>query len=116
MIRLGAYPAWLRLGVRLLTLMEFVARRTLQQQQTTIAGLYLDSPRKTTTSPTAERLLRALIHIKLIIVYVQESIVYQIEGFSHVHHRILEVLGLSSDLYTSLNRTVRQVPQAIPAA
>jgi hypothetical protein len=97
--------------------MEFVARRTLQQQQTSArldSSLY--SPRKTTACPTAERLRLTLIHIKLIIVYLQESIEYQIEGFSHVHRHILEVLGLSPDLYTSLNRTIRQVPQAIPAA
>jgi transposase len=108
-------PRLLSLGVRLLTLMEFVARRTLQQQHSTIAGLYLDSPRKTTDSPTAERLLRALIHIKLIIVYLRDRTVYQVEGFSHVHERILEIVGLPLDLYTSIARTVVHVTQAIPA-
>jgi transposase len=109
-------PRLLSLGVRLLTLIEFVARRTLQQQQSTIAGLYLDSPRKTTTIPTAERLLRALIHIKLIIVYLQDKIVYQVEGFSHVQQRILEVVGMPQDIYTSLAKTAIKVPQTNPAA
>ena len=106
-------PRLLSLGVRLLTLIEYVARRTLQQQQSAIAGLYLDSPRKTTKTPTAERLLRALIHIKIIIVYLQDKIVYQVEGFSTVQQRVLEVVGLSPDIYTSLARTVARVPQAI---
>jgi transposase len=35
-------PRLLSLGVRLLTLIEHVARRTLEQQQSTIAGLYLE--------------------------------------------------------------------------
>jgi transposase len=109
-------PRLLSLGVRLLTLIEYVARRTLQQQQSAIAGLYLDSPRKTTKTPTAERLLRAFIHIKLIIVYLQEKIVYQVEGFSTVQQRVLEVVGLSPDIYTSLARVVARVPQATPAA
>jgi transposase len=109
-------PRLLSLGVRLLTLIEHVARRTLQQQQSAIAGLYLDSPRKTTKTPTAERLLRALIHIKLITMYLQDRIVYQVEGFSLVHERIIEALVLPSDLYTSLARTVKRGSQATPAA
>ena len=109
-------PRLLSLGVRLLTLIEYMARRTLQQQQSAIAGLYLDSPRKTTKTPTAERLLRALIHIKLIIVYLQDKTVYQVEGFSTVQQRVLEVVGLSSDIYASLARVVVHVPQATPAA
>jgi transposase len=109
-------PRLLSLGVRLLTLIEYVARRTLQQQQSTIAGLYLDSPRKTTASPTAERLLRALIHIKLIVIYLHDNIVYHVEGFSLVHERILEIVGLPPDLYTSLAKTVGRVPQPNPAA
>jgi transposase len=108
-------PRLLSLGVRLLTLIEYVARRTLQQQESTIAGLYLDSPRKTTKAPTAERLLRALIHIKLIIVYLQDRIVYQVEGFSPVHERILEIVGLPADLYTSMKQTTIQVKEVIPA-
>jgi transposase len=107
-------PRLLSLGVRLLTLIEYVARRTLQQQESTIAGLYLDSPRKTTQTPTAERILRALIHIKLIIVYLQGRTVYQIEGFSHVHERILEILCLPADIYTSMVKTVLQVKETAP--
>jgi transposase len=109
-------PRLLSLGIRLLTLIEFVARRTLQQQHSTIAGLYLDSPRKTTANPTAERLLRALIHIKLIMVYLHDKTVYHVEGFSSVHERILEMVGLPPDLYTSLAKTVVRVPQTHPAA
>jgi transposase len=109
-------PRFLSLGVRLLTLMEYVARRTLKEQETSIAGLFPDSPRKTTKAPTAERLLQALIHIKLIIVSLQNKTVYQVEGFSHVHERILEILGLPPDLYTSLARTVIHASQALLAA
>jgi transposase len=110
-------PRLLSLGVRLLTLIEFVARRTLQQPETPpIAGLYPGSPSKTTKTPTAERLLHALIHIHLIIVSFQDRIVYQVDGVSHVQKRILEVLGLPPDLYTSLSKTVKRVSQAVLAA
>jgi transposase len=113
--QLVGLPRLLSLGVRLLTLIEHVARRTLEQQQSTIAGLYLDSPRKTTKTPTAERLLRALNHIKIIIMYLQDRIVYHVEGFSPVHEHILKILCLPADLYTSLSKTVQQVKKAVPA-
>ena len=64
---------FLSIAVRLLTLIEFVARRSLKEQERAIAGLYLDSPVKTTMQPTAERLLRAFLHIKLIIISFSRS-------------------------------------------
>jgi transposase len=102
---------FLSLAVRLLTLMEFVARRSLKEQERVVAGLYLDSPSKTTTRPTAERLLRAFAHLKLIIICFPDRVIYQVQGLSHVHQEIITLLGLPSDLYTSLARTVSRVTQ-----
>ena len=107
---------FLSIAVRLLTLMEFVARRSLKEQKRAIAGLYLDSPVKTTTQPTTERLLRAFLHIKLIVISFSDRIVYQVQGLSHVHQDILGLLGLPLDLYTSLARTVSRVTQASSVA
>src|SRR2546421_1331197 len=101
----------LSLAVRVLTLMEFVVRRALQQQDRVLAGLYLDSSRKTTARPTAERLLRVFAHIKLVTIYLPDTIVYQVTSFSPVHQEIIDLLGLPSDLYTSLTRTVLRFPQ-----
>jgi transposase len=107
---------FLSIAVRLLTLIEFAARRTLKEQGRSIAGLYLDSPVKTTTRPTAERLLRACLHIKLIIISFSDRIVYQVQGLTHVHQEILELVGLPSDLYTSLARTVSRGVQETTVA
>jgi transposase len=107
---------FLSIAVRLFTLMDFVPRRTLKEQKRAVAGLYLDSPSKTTTKPTAERLLRTFLHVKLIIIYLSDRIVYQVKGFSHVHQDIVELLGLPPDCYTSLNRTVLRVTQATAVA
>jgi len=38
--------------VRLLSLIEFVVRRTLKQQGTTLVGLHKENPRKATATPT----------------------------------------------------------------
>lgn len=102
----------LSLAVRVLTLMEFVVRRALAEQQRVLAGLYLDSSRKTTAKPTAERLLRVFSHIKLITITFPESVVHQVTGFSAVHQEIIDLLGFPSDLYTSLTKTVARVLQA----
>jgi transposase len=105
---------FLSLAVRLLTLIEFVPRRNLKEQGRAIAGLYLDSPVKTTTSPTTERILRAFLHIKLIIVFFPDRIVYQVNGLLPVHQEMLDLSGLPPDLYTSLARTVSRATK-VPA-
>jgi len=102
----------LSLAVRVLTLMEFVVRRALAEQDRVLAGLYLDSARKTTAKPTAERLLRVFSHIKLVIISFPDKIVYQVTEFLPVHQEIIDVLGLPSDLYASLNQTLSRVSQA----
>jgi transposase len=106
----------LSIAVRLLTLMEFVVRRSLQEQKRALAGLYLDSPRKTTTKPTTERLLQVFSHIRLIRISFPDKIVYQVKGLCPVHQEIIDVLGLPPDLYTALNRTVSRVSQATVVA
>jgi transposase len=106
----------LSLAVRVLTLMEFVVRRSLQEQDRVLAGLYLDSSRKTTARPTAERLLRVFSHIKLVSISFPDKVVYQVTAFSPVHQEIIDLLGLPSDLYTSLNQTLSRVSQASMSA
>jgi transposase len=106
----------LSLAVRVLTLMEFVVRRVLAEQQRVLAGLYLDSSRKTTAKPTAERLLRVFSHIKLVTLSLPDKVVYQVTNFSPVHQEIIDVLGLPPDLYTSLNQTLSRVSQASMSA
>jgi transposase len=106
----------LSLAVRVLTLMEFVVRRALAEQQRVLAGLYLDSSRKTTAKPTAERLLRVFSHIKLVTLSLPDKVVYQVTNFSPIHQEIIDVLGLPPDLYTALNQTLSRVSQASMSA
>jgi transposase len=106
----------LSLAVRVLTLMEFVVRRALEQQDRVLAGLYLDSPRKTTAKPTAERLLRVFSHIKLITITFPDRVVHQVTAFSALHQDIIDLLGLPSDLYTSLTQIVLRGSQASAVA
>ena len=49
----------LTLGVRVLTVLEFILRRSLQQDQATLPGLHLENRNQQTNKPTAERVLKA---------------------------------------------------------
>jgi transposase len=55
----------LSLGVRVLTLMEFVVRRALRKDQAKLAGLHPENRKKETAQPTAERILKAFSGITL---------------------------------------------------
>jgi transposase len=92
----------LSLVLRVFTLIEFVVRRELQAQQETLAGLYDGAPHKTTDRPTTERLLKAFEGITLLRIQDGHTIRYQLSGFSKLHRRILQLLGLPVSLYTRL--------------
>jgi transposase len=92
----------LSIALRVLTLVEFVGRRQLSAEGTTLAGLYAGNPRRATVRPTAEHLLEAFEDITLTIVKGPEQIVRHMTALSPLQQRILELLGFSSELYTRL--------------
>jgi len=55
----------LTLGVRVLTLVEFLVQRALQADHVQLPGLYPENPKKHTDKPTAERILKAFSGITL---------------------------------------------------
>ena len=55
----------LTLGVRVLTVTEFVLRRSLEQDQARLPGLHPENKQKMTDKPTAERILKAFSGISL---------------------------------------------------
>src|SRR5437588_5756821 len=98
----------LSVALRVLSIMEFVVRRSLKQQETTLAGLYKDNPRKATATPTAERLLQAFVPITLTQVQLPEQVVRHVTPLTPVQQHILALLGFPSDLYTSLAQRIPQ--------
>ena len=98
----------LSVALRVLSLMEFVVRRSLKQQHTTLLGLYKDNPRRATAMPTAERLLQAFVPLTLTQVQLPEQVICHVTPLTPVQQQILALLGLPADLYTSLTR---QIPQ-----
>lgn len=92
----------LSIGVRLLTLIEFVVRRALQRQQGQLVGLHLENPKKGTDKPTTERILKAFSGINLTIIQFPDRVVRHVTPLSPLQERILALLGLSADIYRSL--------------
>ena len=92
----------LSIAVRLLTLLEFVVRRQLQQNQELLVGLIENNPKKGIDNPTTERLLKAFDDITLTIVRLPGQLIRHVTPLSTLQTRILELLGLSPGVYTQL--------------
>lgn len=92
----------LSLAVRWLTLIEFVVRRKLKQNQEKLAGLIENNPRKGIDNPTTERLLKTFDKVTLTIVHLPDQTIRHITPLTSVQTRILELLGLSTTVYTRL--------------
>jgi transposase len=94
----------LTLGVRVLTVTEFVLRRSLETEQATLSGLHPENKHKRTDKPTAERILRAFSGISLTIIKntAGEDILRRLTPLSELQEDILQRLGLGVTLYRQL--------------
>ena len=91
----------LTLGVRVLTVMEFVLRRSLQTDQTTLPGLHPENKTRLTDKPTAERILTAFADVSLTIIKnaAGEEILRRLTSLSGLQEDILQRLaGVSGEL------------------
>ncbi|MCG8348809.1 MAG: hypothetical protein MI924_13645 [Chloroflexales bacterium] len=68
----------LLIGLQVLTLLEWQARRSLAAEQATLAGLAPGNPKMATARPTAERLLRVFTNLHLLIHQVGDQRVGQV--------------------------------------
>lgn len=98
------------IALRALTLFEFVARRSLEQQTEPLAGLYAGNPKRATTRPTAERLLKAFAGITLYRVSDENTTWYQVIPLSSLQRRILALMGVPESVYTGLGKSLLASP------
>ncbi len=92
----------LSLGLRVLTLFEGVVRRTLQHQGTTLAGMYAGNPKRATARPTTELMLHAFNDLTLTVIQQRGQLIRHLSPLSPVQRQILDLLGLSPDIYERL--------------
>jgi transposase len=92
----------LSIGLRVLRLLEFVARQRLAAAHTGLPGLYAGNPKRTTARPTTERLLKQFQGLTLTIIREGRHRRYHLTPFSRVQRRILALLHFPVDIYTRL--------------
>jgi len=92
----------LSMGLRVLTLLEFVVRRRLAAAKTVLAGLYAGNPKRATARPTTERLLKAFQGLTLTIIREGRRRRYHLTPLSRVQQRILARLDFPVDISTRL--------------
>jgi transposase len=86
----------LTIALQAFTLIEFVVRRHLSDQQISLAGLYDGNPQRATNRPTAERLLRAFCGITL---YFHRDGSTEISPLNFVQQQILKLMNLPVSIY-----------------
>jgi transposase len=94
----------LTIALRLLTLFEMTVRAGLANAGEELIGLYEGQPKRKTSRPTATRMLKAITRmgITLAQVIVGEDSCRYVSPLPLLLLRILELVGLSSTLYTRL--------------
>jgi transposase len=92
----------LSIGLRVLTLLEYVVRENLAKAGEKLAGVYAGNPKRSTATPTAETILRAFKNIYLTTIHIAGQIHQQITPLNDVQRQILALGELPSNLYDSL--------------
>jgi transposase len=100
----------LAIGLRVLTLLEFVVRRRLAAEQARLVGLYAGNPKRTTAHPTAERLLESFQELTLTIIREGHRRRAHLTPLSRVHQRILALLDFPVAIYARLAVDSRKPP------
>jgi transposase len=92
----------LSLCLRILTLLEWRCRQRLADQHESLPGLYAGNPKRSTTRPTAEALLKAFQLIDLSVVTLGQQTYRHLTPLSELQQRILCLLNIPPALYDRL--------------
>jgi transposase len=93
----------LSLAVRLLALGDFQMRQALAKENASLAGIYDGNAKRSTTTPTTERILKAFEHINLLLLVVAPGVLRSVlTPLTPLQERILALLALPSSLFTTL--------------
>jgi transposase len=106
----------LLIALRVLTLIEIVLRAKLAESGEKLGGMHEGQKNKMEGKPTAQRTLRSIarLEITLSLIEVGEKQWWYVPPLPHLLVRILELLGLSTSLYTNLaNPCARPPPRSL---
>jgi transposase len=100
----------LSLALRVLTLVEWVARERLRQEGAKLQGIYAGQPGRQTDRPSAELLLGVLKTISISVVEVNGRMHALLSPLTEVQKRLLELWHLPPDLYENVVRGFPEPP------
>jgi transposase len=100
----------LSLALRVLTLVEWLARERLCQEGARLQGIYAGQPGRQTARPSAELLLGVLKTISISVVEVQGRIHVLLSPLTEVQKRLLELWDLPLDLYEKVAQGFPEPP------
>jgi transposase len=94
----------LLIALRVLTLMEIVLRANLAENGEKLEGMHEGQKNKKEGKPTAKRMLRAVSGLKMTLSLIEMGgkTWWYLPPLPHLLVRILDLLGLSTSLYTNL--------------
>ena len=92
----------LSLALRVLTLIEFVVRKQLAEAEDMLQGVYAGNRKRKTKTPRTETLLAVFKGIILTIIHVGEKEWVHLHPLKPTQKRILQLLGMTDEVYTSL--------------
>ena len=92
----------LMIGVRVITLVEFVVRRSLARSDEKLLGLHLGNPKKAMSNPTCEKILSAFSKITLTIICTGDSVIRHLTPLSQLQYEIINHLGFDASIYENL--------------
>ena len=92
----------LSIALRMLVLMQFVARENLQREGTTLKGIYPGQPGRQTTRPTTEMLLHVFRGITLSRITINGETYEHLTPLNPVQERIVELIGISLEAFSRL--------------
>ena len=90
----------LTIAARLLALGDHLAKVALAEEKTELAGIYAGNPKRSTPTPTTERMLEVFDNINLLIISVNGRFLYQVTPLTKVQLRILELWSFPVGLYS----------------
>jgi transposase len=93
--RVAGITSLLSVIVQVFTVIEFVARRKLKQNQEKLVGLFENNPKKGIDTPTTECLLGQFSELALTIVCLPVQTIRHVTRLSDLQIHILELVGLS---------------------
>ena len=100
--RMAGMAHLLTIALRVMTLIEFAVRQSLQQQDEPLREVCRGSPNRETGRPTTERLLQAFRGINLIGIPQGRKMQWWLTPLSDTQTRILALLGLSNEIHLRL--------------